>query len=129
MNMGKGQFDTGWSFLGRKLPVHIKDDFDIDSSSAERFEPISGNHIYGVSAWREWCSLERAPGLIAMQWLSKVPNNINSHSTPHSMKIQPSVSETTGSGIFQREADIFLEQFVGSLLQACRAALPSGAPQ
>jgi len=61
-------------FAEGKLPSRIKDASDIDSSTiAERFESISGNRIYGVSAWREWCSLERALGPNTMQWLSKVP--------------------------------------------------------
>ena len=93
------------SFAEGKLPAHVKVASDIDSCTiAERFESISGMRIYGVSAWREWCSLERTEGPNTLQWLSKVPNN--SHSTPHNMKIQPSVSEQTvvvfGSVLFQR---------------------------
>ena len=80
------------SFAEGKLPSRIKDACDIDSSTiAERFESISGNRIYGVSAWREWCSLERALGPNTMQWLSKVPKQ--KRSTQYKMKIPGSVTQ------------------------------------
>ena len=85
----------------------------------------------GVSAWQEWCSLERALGPNTMQLLSKVPKN--SPCTPRNIIIQPDVCEmrvvVCGSGLFQQEADFFLEEFARSVLQACRATSPSGAPR
>lgn len=60
-------------FAEGKLPPRVKEANDVDSSTiAERFESISGNRIYGVSAWREWCSLERMLGANTMEWLREV---------------------------------------------------------
>ena len=47
------------SFAKGNMPAWITQAYDIDSKTiAERFESISGTQIYGVSNWREWCSLE-----------------------------------------------------------------------
>ena len=65
---------TVWySFAEGNLPARITQAHDIDSKViSERFESISGRQIYGISNWREWCSLERALGPKTMVWLSEV---------------------------------------------------------
>jgi len=60
-------------FAEGNVPARITQAYDIDSKTiAERFESISGTQIYGISNWREWCSLERSLGPNTMQWLSEV---------------------------------------------------------
>ena len=46
---------------------------DIDSVAiADKFQSISGTKIYGVVAWREWCTLERTLTQDTLTWLGKV---------------------------------------------------------
>ena len=46
---------------------------DIDSVAiADKFQSISGTKIYGVVAWREWCTLERTLTQDTLAWLGKV---------------------------------------------------------
>jgi len=61
------------SFAEGNIPARITQAGEIDSKTiAERFESISGTQIYGISNWREWCSLERALGPNTMKWLGEV---------------------------------------------------------
>jgi len=60
-------------FAEGNIPARITQAGEIDSKTiAERFESISGTQIYGISNWREWCSLERALGPNTMKWLGEV---------------------------------------------------------
>jgi len=61
------------SFADGQLGKKYKSLTDVDSVAiADKFQSISGTKIYGVVAWREWCTLERTLTQESLGWLGKV---------------------------------------------------------
>ena len=66
------------SFADPQLGKKYKTLSDIDSVAiADKFQSISGTKIYGIVAWREWCTLERTLTQETLAWLGKVQARIN----------------------------------------------------
>ena len=61
------------SFADAQLGKKYRSLTDVDSVAiANKFQSISGTKIYGVVAWREWCTLERTLTQESLAWLGKV---------------------------------------------------------
>ena len=43
---------------------------------AQKFQSLSGTQIYGVVAWREWCTLERCLTDRTLAWLAQVTSSV-----------------------------------------------------
>ena len=61
------------SFADAQLGKKYRTLTDVDSVAiAHKFQSISGTKIYGVVAWREWCTLERTLTQESLAWLGQV---------------------------------------------------------